>query len=336
MINKCFFRVNNDFVIKTWNSNMEKISHRSAESVIGEKMNIVFPVLYNRTKLVFSDGKKRNIKNAKDVYIKKGFPFNVEINPIKDERGKVKEVVVLFNNIPWEYTQGEKLSNSEERMIEIGKIASSLAHGVRNPLNAIKGAVAYLREKYGHEETLLEFSTIINDEINKLDSFISNFLSAAKAGVKSVPVNVNDIIRRIFAMIKPRAEIQHIDISKDLSALPRIIADPFQIEQALFNIINNALEAMPKGGNLDVKTYLTWEKDIDYSVIEISDTGKGISRKRLNMLGELSHKSEHSNRGFGIFLSREIIKSHSGKLLWESARGKGTTFKIFLPVKKNE
>jgi two-component system nitrogen regulation sensor histidine kinase GlnL len=337
MKNRCYFRVNNDFVIRTWNSNMEKISHRSAKSVIGKNINIVFPVLYNRAKLVFRDGKKRCIKNAENICtIRKDQPFNVEINPIKNERGKVKELVVLFNNLPWEYSYGEKLSTSEERMIEIGKIASSLAHGVRNPLNAIKGAVAYLREKYGHEETLLEFSTIINDEINKLDSFISNFLSAAKAGVKSVPVNINDIIKRIFAMIKPRAEIQRIDVSTELSALPRIIADPFQIEQAIFNIINNAFEAMPKGGNLDVRTYLTWEKDIDYGVIEISDTGKGISRKRLNMLGELSHKAEHSNRGFGIFLSREIIKSHSGKLLWESVRGKGTTFKIFLPVKNNE
>jgi len=76
-------------------------------------------------------------------------------------------------------------------------MASSLAHGVRNPLNAIKGAVVYLREKYGHEKTLLEFSTIINDEINRLDNFVSNFLSAARGELRFVPTNLNDILETI-------------------------------------------------------------------------------------------------------------------------------------------
>ncbi len=315
---------------------MEKISHRSAKSMIGKKLNKVFPLLFDKVKLVFDDGKKRNLRNfGNRCLIGTDSSFCVEISPIKNERGKVCEVNVLFTNITKRNATEKRFSNSEEKMIEIGKIASSLAHGVRNPLNAIKGAVVYLREKYGHEATLLEFSTIINDEINKLDNFISNFLSAAHGGIKSVMVSPNDILKRILTMITPRAEIQRINISYDFSGLPRINADPFQIEQALFNIINNAFEAMPKGGNLAIRTYSSWEKDLDYIVIEIADTGKGISRKKLNILGELSDNSESSHRGFGIFLSREIIKSHNGKLLWESVKGKGTTFRIFFPVHKN-
>ena len=254
MSGKYLFRVKDDLTIKTWNANMEKLSCRPAKDIIGQKINNVFPSLCSRIKLVFRDEKRINIENIK-VATMYGADFSccVQISGIKNRMGKVREVSVMFSDLKTRYEPGKRISGSDEKMIEIGKIASSLAHGVRNPLNAIKGAVAYLREKYGHEATLLEFSTIINDEINKLDSFISNFLSAAKGGLKIVPADINDIINRIIVMIKPRAKTQNIHISHNPSELPLIGVDPFQIEQALFNIINNALEAMPKGGNLDIR-----------------------------------------------------------------------------------
>ncbi|MBI5408101.1 MAG: GHKL domain-containing protein [Nitrospirae bacterium] len=329
---KYAFAVDSALAIKTWPPNMEKLSHRPAAGIIGKKVDKIFPLLQGKIELVFNDGKKRRITDFRNTCLMgTDLSSDVYINPVKDKKGKVGEVHVEFDNVTGECPLGRRLSDSE-RMIAIGKVASSLAHGVRNPLNAIKGAVVYLRERYGHEATLLEFSTIINDEINKLDRFISNFLSAAKGETKFVQVNLEDVLRSIITMIKPRAEIQNIDIRQDLRVLPPVSGDPFQIEQALFNIINNAMEAMPKGGAINIKTSLKWEKDSDYASIEISDTGKGIPEKALSRLGELSRKPEKNDRGFGVFLSREIIKSHNGKLLWESIRGKGTTFKIFLPV----
>jgi two-component system nitrogen regulation sensor histidine kinase GlnL len=256
---------------------------------------------------------------------------DIQIMPVKNKRGKTVEASIVLDNVSGQCPLTQKL-NESEKMVAIGKVASTLAHGVRNPLNAIKGAVVYLREKYGHEPTLLEFSTIISDEINKLDNFISSFLSTARGETKFVSVNINDILMSIFTMVRPRAETQNIKILHDLSVLPFIKVDPFQIEQAIFNIINNAIEAMPDGGIIDIKTYTKWESDNDYVVIEVTDTGKGIPEKELRRFGELSTKSNKGDRGFGIFLSREIIKSHNGRLLWESVRDRGTTFKIFLPV----
>ncbi|MBI5055409.1 MAG: hypothetical protein HZB61_02145 [Nitrospirae bacterium] len=333
MRGKCNFSVDSAFTIKSWNSDIEKLGRKQAENIIGEKVNDVFPRLQDKIELVFGDGRKRHIKASRHIcLIGSNISYDVRLCPVKDGNGKVKEVSVVLDNISGRCPLSRHLSDSDEQMIAIGKMASSLAHGVRNPLNAIKGAVVYLSEKYGHEKTLLEFSTIINDEINRLDNFVSNFLSAARGELRFAPINPNDILKTIIAMIKPRSEIQNIAISHDLSDLPLVSADAFQIEQALFNIINNAIEAMPKGGSIDIKTSSGWEKDIDYAVIEISDTGKGIPGRKLNKLGELSNKPERNERGFGIFLSREIIKAHNGKLLWESVRGKGTIFKIFLPV----
>lgn len=330
------FSVDNKFIIRSWNSNMEKLCRRKADDVIGSRLNNIFPLLDEKIAPVFNGSRKRSMKNFKNAcFVGTNLTADVHMVPVRDKKRKVVEVSVVLDNIRGECPLDRKLADSE-KMVAIGKMASSLAHGVRNPLNAIKGAVVYLREKYGHEATLLEFSTIINEEIDKLDGFISGFLSTAKGEMNFVPVNLVDIINSIIVMIRPRAEIQHVEISNDLLALPNITADVFQIEQSLFNIINNALEAMPDGGKLRVKTFLKWEKDVDYAVIEISDTGKGIPDNKLKKLGQLSDGSEKNDRGFGIFLSREVIKSHNGRLLWESGRDRGTVFKIFLPVRQDE
>lgn len=329
MINNLSFTSDKNLVIRVRDSQ----SCSLASSINGKKIEEISPLLNKKIELVFHDGKGRRLKDFRYTCIMGATLFShVELTPIKNKKGNIKAVSVVFDNIPVNCSLNKKHSDSDEKMIEIGKIASSLAHGIRNPLNSIKGAVVYLSEKYGHESTLLEFSTIINDEINKLDTFISNFLSAAQGGMKSASIVLDDILERITAMIKPRAEIQNIKISQNLCTMPHINADAFQIEQALFNIVNNAMEAMPKGGVLEIRTSLKWEKDSDYAVIEISDTGKGIPQKKLQRLGEIRNKSGKKDRGFGIFLSREIIKFHNGKLLWESKIGKGTTFKIYLPL----
>ncbi len=330
---KYIFSVDNAFIIRSWDSNMEKLRHKSAQDAIGVKLDKIFPMLYEKVSKVFIDGKKKRIKNFQNPCFRgSDLSADIRLNPIKDKNAKVKGISIIFTNISGGCPL-EKTLSSSERMIAIGKVASTLAHGIRNPLNAIKGAVVYLNGKYGRESTLNEFSKIINDEINRLDNFISNFLSTAKGEDKLLPTNLNDMIRGILVMIKPRTELQHIKISTNYSALPHIVLAPFQVEQAFFNIINNALEAMPDGGTLDIRTSIAFEDSVRYAVVYITDTGRGIPKKALSKLGELSMGNNKDGRGFGIFISREIIKSHGGKLFWESSKEKGTTFKVFLPIK---
>ena len=329
---KCCFSIDEDFIIRSWNSTMEELSNREAKDVIGNNLKEVFPLLCDDMSHVFTDGGERHLKDFRNVcFMGTDLSADIRIIPVRNKKGKIIEANVVLDNISGKCPLTQQLADSE-KMVAIGKVASSLAHGVRNPLNAIKGAVVYLRERYGHEATLLEFSKIIYDEINKLDSFISVFLSTAKGDSKFIPLNLNDVLESIFIMIKPQTETQGIKILRELSVLPLISADSFQIEQAIFNIINNAIEAMPAGGAIGIKTSLKREGNNDYAVIEISDTAGGISEKELRNLGDLSENPKRNDRGFGIFLSREVIKAHRGKLLWESDRDRGTTFKIFLPV----
>ncbi len=335
VMGKFSFSVDRTLAIKSWSPGMEKLSHKSAGEVVGSKIGGVFPLLEDEISRVFKSGRKKHIKSFRNTcFMGTDLCAFIDMIPEKDITDEVKEVFVVLEGISGECPLYKKVNDSR-RMVEIGKIASSLAHGVRNPLNAIKGAVVYLQNKYGHESTLIEFSAIINEEIDRLDRFISNFLSAAKGDMKFLSVNLNDILKSILAMIRPLAETKNIKISYNFSILPLITADSIQIEQALFNIINNSLEAMSGGGTIDIRTSLKRENSIDYVVIRISDTGKGIPEKYLRSLGKLPDDSRRNDKGFGIFLSREIVKSHNGKMLWETVADKGTTFSIFLPVKHN-
>jgi two-component system nitrogen regulation sensor histidine kinase GlnL len=336
MNNKYSFSVDNELIIKSWNREMERLCYKSEDNVIGKKLNKIFPLLYDEIALTLNDGRERNVRNlANKCFAGTGLAADAQILPEKNNQNRVTKIIVTLDNVSGECPLARKLSDGES-MIAIGKVASSIAHGVRNPLNAIKGAVSYLSEKYVNEPTLLEFSEIINEEINKLDQFVSDFLSNAKGRTDYQSVNINDTLKSIIKMIKPRAKMQGVKILLSFSSVPLLSLDQFQIEQALLNIANNAFEAMPEGGRINIKTSQAWENDKSYVVIEISDTGKGITVKEMDKLGEEINNKVNKGRGFGIFLSREVIKSHNGKLIWESVPGKGTSFRIFLPETKKE
>lgn len=331
---RCTFSVDDALIVKTWDSEMEKLCHKSSYDVIGNHIKKILPAMYENLLQVLIDGKKKRIKNFQTSCL---FGINVlttdiHMNPVKGRGGKVKEIFVVLDHVTGSCPFSTIINNSA-RMIEIGKMASTLAHGIRNPINSIKGAVVYLTEKYGKEQTLVEFGKIINDEITRLDNFISNFLSSPGCVANYSSINLNDVIKTIVKMIKPTTESQNIKVLTNLSTLPPVVLDPFQIQQAFFNIINNALEAMPNSGVLNIKSSVAYEDDIKYALVQISDTGSGISKKALSTLGKPSEGTDRYGRGYGIFLSREIIKANRGKLLWESVKNKGATFKIYLPIR---
>jgi len=336
MNDKYIFIVDNTLSIESWSRKMERLCYKSEDNVIGEKLSKVFPWLNDEIALVLNDGRERNVRNLEnECFMGTDLSADAQIVPVKNEQNRVTKVIVSLDNVSGECPLAKKLADSE-RLISMGKVASSIAHGVRNPLNAIKGSVAYLTEKYGNEPTFLEFSEIINEEINKLDQFVSNFLSNTKGRTDYQSVNINDTLESIIKMVQPRAKMQGVEILQSFSSVPLLTLDKFQIEQALLNITNNTFEAMPEGGSIQIRTSQAWEKDKSFVVIEIADTGKGIPATELDTLGEVLNNKVNKERGFGIFLSREVIKSHNGKLMWESVPGTGTTFRIFLPVTNDE
>jgi two-component system nitrogen regulation sensor histidine kinase GlnL len=218
----------------------------------------------------------------------------------------------------------------ERQLIDIGRNSAALAHGVRNPLNAIKGAVVYLKNTFGKEPTVVEFAGIIEEEISKLDGFITKFLSTSLLESEFEPLDVNQLLRRILAASSFQACVKKISFHPDLGDVPIIRADDFQLGHAVMNIINNAMEAMVEGGSIRLKTGTIFRDGRDFVFIEISDSGGGINR--VDSSGVSDSPGGTDGRGFGLFLTREIVRHHGGLLEIVSRKNHGTSVGIFLPV----
>jgi len=219
-------------------------------------------------------------------------------------------------------------------LISIGKNSAALAHGVRNPLNAIKGAVVYLKEKYGKESTLVDFAELIEMEISKLDRFIAGFLSTSQLEPKFERVNINELIQEILTLGNFQACNKKVAFIGEFGDVPAIKADPFQIKHAIMNIVNNSFDATNSGGSVTLKTDMDRRDGDSFVSIEITDTGRGMSQRGSAVDPSVHQKDrKKEGRGFGLFITREIIQYHGGHLEISSKLNAGTKVKILLPVR---
>ncbi|NOZ25512.1 MAG: GHKL domain-containing protein [Nitrospirae bacterium] len=250
---------------------------------------------------------------------------DITIEPSRIDNGSVEELRVEI--VPYSSClMARKLQNSQ-RLIDIGKIASTLAHGVRNPLNAIKGSVVYLREKYSNEQTLVEFTRIMEEEITRLDNFISKFLSTSVSVAGLSESDVNVLLKKVEVYTSLQIHAKDITAAYEYGNVPLAAIDSFQLEQAVLNVINNAIEAMGSGGHLAVRTATRMVSGNEYVLIEVSDTGPGMAD---NGVSDMSR--EDKGRGFGLFITREILQYYGGFLEIKSKKGAGTTVGLYLRV----
>ncbi len=200
----------------------------------------------------------------------------------------------------------------------------TIVHSFRNPLNVIRGAITFIKEEYSGVGNILDFTNIIEDEITRLENLISRLL-ASSFTINRKSTDINELIRSIEKATSLQAISRGIRTTYEYNKLPRIRIDSFQMEQAIRNIINNAIEAMPEGGKLIVRTGM----ETDYIFIEISDTGLGI--RRLFLPGG---SPGNNGRGLGLYIARQILNIHGGKLLINKKEDRGTNVKMLLPVRE--
>jgi two-component system nitrogen regulation sensor histidine kinase GlnL len=327
----CFYTDRN-LAIRSCDDSLADLTGKSRSRIIGKKYDDVFPKIYLRNK----DAVSEVVKKKKALSLK-GYQFgclhafskaDIKIRPIKNNNGSVKEVKVTVRPVT-SCSIAQKLHRSQ-RFIDIGKIASTLAHGVRNPLNAIKGAVVYLRDKYAGEESLREFTQIMEDEISRLEQYISSFLSSSGSSSAPEPTNINLLIEKIKTLISLQAYANRVNCVYELGAVPKIRMNPFHLEQAILNVVNNAIEAMKSGGTLRVRTGTEERSDHLFISVEISDTGPGIPSTDVTDLGA----GPGNGKGYGLLIAYEMIKRYDGHMEIISEQATGTTVRFYLPVPK--
>ncbi len=222
-----------------------------------------------------------------------------------------------------------------EKLALVGKMFSTIAHEVRNPLVPIGGFARLIDKNLDETSPLKKYASIIIKEIDRLERLLTNILSYSK---EITPVfqsgNVNDILQDVLTLYKDIFSQKNIDISARLSrSISKTDFDPSLMKQALIDILINAMHAMPGGGNL---TITTKESTIDgkpYISISITDTGGGIPKDIIDNIFEPFYTTKVHGMGLGLALTRRIVHVHDGSIEVESMTGKGTTFTINLPIR---
>jgi two-component system nitrogen regulation sensor histidine kinase GlnL len=326
-----YFCVDKNLCISSWGKEIAHFTGKTSPLALNKKYFEVFPRIWMNGK----DIVEKSLQNNKASTLN-GHTFccpygqsksDIRIDPLRDVRGKVigaKISVFTYPTCP-----GVIALDESQHFISIGKQATIFAHRIRNPLNAIKGAVVYLREKYQKDQVLREFTDIMKDEIAKLDSSISKFLGASLSDMEMVESDINPILKKIEIITSLQANACKITSSYEYGKVPPVKIDSFQFEQAILNVINNSLEAMPEGGELKVSSKTTKRLGKKWAMLEISDTGGGIYR---NEKRKSSTPSADEGRGFGLFITREVIQYFRGDMEIKSKRGAGTTVKMYLPA----
>ncbi len=323
------FTIDQNLKIVSWGKKISEVTGQPASSVKGRYYHEVIPRLSLKES---EDLIKKAIQENRPVKIK-NFTFrcltgaqsaDISISPSKNNRVSVS--LCIKNNCKYK----EKL-NSCERLIDIGKQASTLAHGVRTPLNAIKGAAVYLKNRYPDEKPLLEFIDIIEEEIGKLDNFVSKFLTGVlNPEGEIVNVDLNQLIKKLEPYTVIPRETKNIEIEFMYNKIPMVQVDPFHIEHAILNLLNNAIEAVKENGKIRIQTFTQIDGNNKFAVVEISDNGPGFSNNIVSY-GGIPEKGQ--SHGFGLFLTREIVQFYKGDIEIKSLKGEGTVVKILLPEK---
>jgi PAS domain S-box-containing protein len=239
-----------------------------------------------------------------------------------------------------------RLKESQEHLIQaekltsLGQMAASVAHEVNNPLSGILVYTQLLMKKIAAgnmpKETALDYLSKMGFELIRSTKLIRNLLDFARQSPPAFrEVNVNEVVTRSFDLVAHSAELQHVQITKELDpSLPKVIADFDQLQQVCTNLILNAIQAMPEGGRLTLRTSV----DNNQLKIEVQDTGHGISPENMRRLFTpfFTTKREIKGVGLGLAVAYGIVQRHKGKIEVQSKEGEGTTFTIYLPLHLEE
>jgi sensor histidine kinase regulating citrate/malate metabolism len=241
--------------------------------------------------------------------------FNQMINALKDGIRRLEE------------TNKEKMRL--ERLSALGEMSMTVAHEIKNPLNAIKGAVCYLKENF-RGEILNEFLSIIESETKRLNEIVTSFLRFSRPVPLNLRLsNINSIIEETVELIRQEATENNVEVITVLSIdIPLFRFDPEQLKQAILNLIVNALDATKEGDTIKIST-----DKFDTKVrITISDTGIGIDEELISDIFKPFFTTKTRGSGLGLACVDRIVKDHKGDVIVKSKKGIGTEITILLPI----
>jgi signal transduction histidine kinase len=223
-----------------------------------------------------------------------------------------------------------------ENLASLGKMAAGIAHEINNPLAGMQNCVRTLLKGTLHAKKQSQYLAMLKDGLDRISRIVGQLLNFARAPKpKFIWTDIESVLGRCLSLLEHELMDRKIALNFTAdSSVPKLLADPYQLEQLFLNILINAVDAMPDGGNLKVSTGLNEWEARRFVAVRMTDSGVGISSEHLPQIFDpfFTTKEVGEGTGLGLSVSYGIVKAHGGSIDVESQTGNGTTVTVLLPI----
>jgi two-component system CheB/CheR fusion protein len=332
-----------DAIITSWNAGAERMYGYTADEIIGQPVSLLVPgdrpddvtSIMQRIVAGESIDHYETVRRHKDGSLRY---IALTISPIRDRNGEIVGASTIARDMTSRRLAEEALRASE-KLVAMGRMAASIAHEIRNPLDAAKN-IAYLLLQNQHlDASTRELLSLLDGQLNHMGEICSRTLSFARPGDAVSRVALAGIVDEVFALQAKNLALKGIEVARRFASAGEVIGYPGPLRQVLVNLISNAIDAIPAGqqGRITVRI-----SDIHHPAtrvegvrISVSDTGGGIKPENLSRLFQPFFSTKHEEgTGLGLWVSYGIVTQHGGSIRVRSrveGPARGTIFSIFLP-----
>lgn len=222
--------------------------------------------------------------------------------------------------------RNEEFLERTDKLTTIGQLAAGVAHEIRNPLTTLKGFTQLLKSKYSDP-----YFTIMLEELDRINLIVNEFMLLSKPQISNMQQNnLKILMDNVIFLLEAQAIFNNVQLIYELEEnIPLVFCDENQLKQVFINIMRNAIEAMPNGGNLIIQSKVSSEKVL----IRFIDQGDGIPEEQIVKLGQPFFTTKEKGTGLGLMVCYNIIEAHKGTMYIESEQGIGTSVNIIFPIK---
>ena len=246
-------------------------------------------------------------------------------------RGARKEATEMQHNLDQLLERMESHLDVASRLTAISRITGSVAHEIKNPLNAIALHLDLLRARIGGpEEELTSEIDVLSKEVRRLDRVVKTFLDFSRpVDVRLEEVDLTSLAREVSDLMTPQARLAKIELVFEAPEEPALIrGDADMLKQAILNLVTNALDAMKDGGHLRLRA----GREDDVVNLEVADDGPGIPPELRNKVFQLYFTTKPKGSGIGLAMTYRAVQLHNGTIDFTSENGRGTTFRLQFPA----
>ena len=326
--------------ITMWNSFMGRLYGLAKEDVLGRPLEEVFSVPLVDTLKAFLNGPRWEIsepgllhKTHLEASSGEARLVNLSLAPIVSADDINTGTLLIFDDITERVELEQQLSQAE-KLSSIGLFAAGVAHEVNTPLAGISSYIQMMIEEMPEEDSRRQILKKVEAQTFRASKIISNLLNFARVSDSEFSkLNLNSVMTDTVSLLDHPLKKAGVEVKLDLDpSLPPTLGSDGKLQQVFMNLVLNARDSMPQGGRVRVRTYARNSS----IVVEVEDEGQGISSQDIKRVYDPFFTSKEVGEGVGLGLSVSygIVQEHSGQISVDSRPGKGTTFRVELPVKR--